>query len=379
MNPYFVIPLSKIKSMSYLFQNKEYHIERYPKTEQNALKAWNAADELMLGYLENEKLLSSKMAIYHDQFGFLSTLLSEYQPILVILYSSQHKAIQQNIQQNGKESKKISFIYPLDELKETIDIALMKIPKSVDLFELYLQQLGSQKNNKTTLIGGFMTKYFSKQMLSVAGRYYEEVEQTRAHKKARLLILKKPKKIEKQELIREIKLDEHTSFKQYYGVFSAKHIDYASQFLMDHIQVLDMDRKIMDLGTGNGVLAWKIRQLSSEANINLLDDDYLAIESAKLNMKEGSNYYHFSDGLLHLSNNSFDLVVSNPPFHFEYENNIEVSLDLFRQVWKILKPGGRFQVVANQHLNYKTHLQKIFRSIEITAENDKFIVYSCTK
>ena len=57
----------------------------------------------------------------------------------------------------------------------------------------------------------------------------------------------------------------------------------------------------------------------------------------------------------------------------------EVSLNLFKQVWKILKPRGRFQLVGNKHLNYKTHLEKIFPHVESIAENDKFVVYSCVK
>ena len=75
----------------------------------------------------------------------------------------------------------------------------------------------------------------------------------------------------------------------------------------------------------------------------------------------------------------FDVVISNPPFHFEHENNIEVSLSLFQQVFNKLKPNGRFQLVANSHLNYRTHLLKIFPEVISTAENEKFVVYECIK
>ena len=44
---------------------------------------------------------------------------------------------------------------------------------------------------------------------------------------------------------------------------------------------------------------------------------------------------------------------------FEFENNIEVSIELFKEVYRCLKMGGRFVLVANKHLNYKTHLQKV--------------------
>ncbi len=374
-----MIPLHKIKYMPYIFQNKEYQITRYPKTKMTSLKAWNASDELILEYLEENKLLSTSIVIYHDRFGFLSTILADKEPISVILFQSQKKSILQNLQENNISTDQVKFIYPLEALQNPIQLSVIKIPKSADLFELYLQQLSTQLNDNSIVIAGFMTKYFSKQVIDIAHKYFADVSQSKAKRKARLLILKKPKNPEQPSLVKIIKLNTTTSFQQYYGVFSAKNIDYASQFLMEHISVLPSDSKILDMGTGNGVLAWKARQLSATAKINLHDDNWLALESAKLNMKEGENFYHFDDDLLQISNNSYDLVISNPPFHFEYETNIEVSLSLFEQVWKILKPRGRFQLVGNRHLNYKTHLQKIFPHVEIIAENDKFIVYSCVK
>ncbi|MGB1284834.1 MAG: methyltransferase, partial [Polaribacter sp.] len=71
--------------------------------------------------------------------------------------------------------------------------------------------------------------------------------------------------------------------------------------------------------------------------------------------------------------------VSNPPFHFEHENNIEVALNLFSEVQNCLKLGGRFVLVANKHLNYKTHLDKLFCKTEVLAENKKFVIYECLK
>ncbi|NOR86115.1 MAG: methyltransferase [Bacteroidales bacterium] len=365
--------------MAYTFQNKEYHISRYPKTEMKSLQAWNASDELMLEYLEDQKILPASMSIYHDRFGFLSTLLAEYQPKSVILFQSQRKAINQNLKQNGINEDLLDFTFPLEKVEEACDITLIKVPKSADLFELYLQHLSTQLHDKSVVIAGFMTKYFSRQVLEIAQKYFDEVSQSQAKKKARLLILKKPKKAVKRNIIKEIKLNDEVSFQQYFGVFSAKNIDYATQFLMEHLTVLPTDLKVLDLGTGNGVLAWKARQLNANTELNLHDDNYLAIESAKLNLPEDGNIFHFSDDLSTITSNSYDLVISNPPFHFEYETNIEVSLKLFKQVWEILKPQGSFQLVSNRHLNYQTHLSKIFKHIDVVAENDKYIVYSCQK
>ncbi|WP_417238930.1 methyltransferase, partial [Bizionia sp.] len=80
-----------------------------------------------------------------------------------------------------------------------------------------------------------------------------------------------------------------------------------------------------------------------------------------------------------IKENSFDLVVSNPPFHFEHENNIEVALKLFTGVENCLKNGERFLLVANSHLNYSTHLTKLFTSVSVLKQNKKFQIIECIK
>ncbi len=76
---------------------------------------------------------------------------------------------------------------------------------------------------------------------------------------------------------------------------------------------------------------------------------------------------------------TFDVIVTNPPFHFEHEINIQVPLTLFRECHRCLKTEGSLQIVANKHLNYLTHLKTNFTSVEAIAEDKKFVVYKCVK
>lgn len=298
----------------------------------------------------------------------------------MINYKSQELAIQKNWSLNRLVHEDLKTIYPLDSLDKSCDIAIIKIPKSTDLFELYINQLMQALHNGSVVICGFMTRNFSNNALQTAQKYFEEVEQTKARKKARLMILKSPKTQITQNLIHEIKTDKAAILKQYYGVFSASRIDFATQFLLNHLTIDSNENKILDLGCGNGILAYVAHQQNPKAEIHLIDDHYLAIESAKLNLGSSNNiHYHFSDNLNLFSDNYFDLVISNPPFHFEYENNIEITLELFMEVYRILKPNGKFKMVANLHLNYQVHLSRYFYSVEIMKQNEKFVTYKCIK
>lgn len=354
------------------FNNSTYQLKRYPKTTDNSLRAWSNAELLALDYLKERSI--EKIHLYNDRFGIWNVLLNDTPLVTVSTYASQKKAIIQNLRLNNL-SIELHFVTPLEHLKQ-VEIALVKIPKSLDLFELFLQQIHKASTQNTEVIGCFMTKYFSATALKIASQYFEVVEQSKAWKKARLLILKQPKIIHNyKELINTISFN-NTVFKQYYGVFSSDKIDIGTQFLLEHLQVDEKEKTILDLASGNGVIAHQIQVQNSNAKVTLVDDFNLAIESSKLNMLNKANFI-CDNNLSQCQENTFDLVVSNPPFHFEHENNIEVSLSLFKEVHNILKPNGRFVLVANRHLNYKTHLSQIFDSVDILSENNRFIIYEC--
>ncbi len=317
--------------------------------------------------------------IYNDRFGFLSCLLSRYNPTTIINHKSNEKALLNNLLANELEVESVAISNSLDAFEKAVDIALIKIPKSLELFRLFLYQLSQKISADATVVCAFMTKHFSPQILSIAAEFFDLVEQSRAWKKSRLLVLTKPKSFVKQSIIHKIKSPLSTSMEQYYGVFSAKHIDYASQFLIEHLEILPQEKRILDLASGNGILAAAIRKQNPTCELHLMDDFYLAVASSKLNLEHKNTVFHYNDSLDIFEANYFDCMVSNPPFHFEYEVSIATALRLFKEAKRCLKEGGRFQLVANQHLNYKTHLTKLFKAVKTVAQNKKFIIYNCLK
>jgi 23S rRNA (guanine1835-N2)-methyltransferase len=82
---------------------------------------------------------------------------------------------------------------------------------------------------------GYMTKYFSPKMIEIAEKYFSTVEQSRAVKKARVATLSGKRILEKAEMIDFLAYNNRT-YRQYWGVFSAKHIDYATQYFLKHIK-----------------------------------------------------------------------------------------------------------------------------------------------
>jgi 23S rRNA (guanine1835-N2)-methyltransferase len=362
--------------MKYNYNVRDFDIKRYPSTTNRSLQPWNAADELILEFIGDLNDEPESTALINDRFGFLATTLFKLQPLSVVNHKSHQKAIERNYVSNSLVLKSRTIKTPLESLPDT-DVGVIKIPKSLEAFEFYLQLLHQSLKENGVIVCGFMTKYFTPQLLEISSKYFEDIEQSKAKKKARLLILKNKKEIEHQSVTIDIEFGDKV-YKQYPGVFSSDHIDYATQFLLEHLTVKESENDILDLASGNGVIADHTLSQKPNSDVHLVDDSFLAVESSKMNVNE-SAHFHWNDSLEDFDDESLDLVVSNPPFHFEYETNIEVTISLFTQVQRCLNESGRFVLVANKHLNYKTHLDKLFKTCSITAENDKFEIYECLK
>lgn len=362
--------------MEFTYKNHQLDIKRYPTGGNHTLRAWSAADEHILKYIEEEGIELNHPVIYNDGFGFLSCFLEDFSPRVVITMESQEKAILEN-RKNNHIDNEIHFFTPLEKMDEKSNVVLIKIPKTLELFKLFLNQISQYTSKETTVICSFMTKHFSNQILEIASEFFEKTEQSRAWKKSRLLILKNKKEFKEKNIINKITYAENKIIQQYYGVFSAHRIDYATQFLMQHIQLQKEDKIVLDLASGNGILAKTLKEIKEDITLHLMDDSQLAIASSKLNIQGENVHFHCNNNLDEFEDEYFDYVISNPPFHFGHEIDISIPLGLFEAVKRCLKPNGHFQLVANQHLNYKTHLVKLFKEVNVVAENKKFVIYNC--
>ncbi len=362
------------------FNNKNWKLERYPKTSNNSLKPYSAADELLLQhglYLGYE---NKNITLIHDSFGALATALEKYKPTSVITYHSQLKSIWLNLKINKLDSKKLQWVNVIKLQETQSELVLMKVPKSANLFELYLSKLHSTLNTNATVLCGFMTKYFTPRWLDIAAQYFDVIEQSKAHKKARIIVLKSPKKqVAQPTLFHTIKSDLGLDLKQFSGVFSADKIDPATRVLLENLPAIAENSTVLDLACGNGVIGKFVKRQNPEINLHLLDDNLLAVNSAKLNISKEEGAFYWSNSLSICKEQKFNLILCNPPFHFEYENNIEVSIKLFKEAFEYLEEGGEFRLVANTHLNYKTHLNNIFKRATQVVKSGKYEVISCIK
>ncbi|WP_187270865.1 class I SAM-dependent methyltransferase [Neolewinella aurantiaca] len=347
------------------------------------------ADELLLNWAAEQcaDLATEPVSVYHDREGVLCTCVGAQNKRFVSNNYLHHQRLLASYERNKTGTAPAN-----ENLLETpargTSINLLQIPKSLELFELYLRNVALRATPETKLACAFQTRHFTPRLLEIAAKYAASVTQSRAYKKARLIMLDDFFAVTPPEISLIESEFEGIKYQQYPGVFSASHIDYATQFLLeewstnDHLAELSAPTQILDAGCGNGIIGDYLLGRYPEAQLTAYDVSRVATASARMNLAD----HGYSDrskvvsagALSEISEpKSFSLIVTNPPFHDEFQTDISVSTDLFLAACDRLDPGGHLVVVANRHLNYGTHLRRYFDEVLVVAENEKFEIYRC--
>ena len=348
------------------------------------------ADELLLNWAAEQfpRLGEEEVTVYHDRQGVLCTCVSAVKKHFVsnnLLH--EERMLAASVRNEMPPPAAIGDL--LGEDTKGTAANLLIVPKANDLFELYLRHVAACATPATKLACAFMTRNFSPKMLTIAAKYARTVSQSRAHKKARLLILEDFFCLTPPEIsLNEVEFG-GAVYQQYPGVFSAGHVDLATRFLLeewgrnDALYFADAPRRILDVGCGNGIIGDRLLRRYPKAELTAYDVSRAAVASARLNF--GRHGFADRATVLRASHmkqvpapERFDLIVTNPPFHDGHKTDISVSIDLFHAASDRLAPGGHLVLVANRHLNYATHLRRYFDEVLTVTENERFVIYrSC--
>jgi 23S rRNA (guanine1835-N2)-methyltransferase len=140
---------------------------------------------------------------------------------------------------------------------------------------------------------------------------------------------------------------------------------------------------VADLGCGNGVLGIAHALANPLAQLTLLDESYMAVQSATQNWQAALGERPFtaraSDGLAEQPADSLDLVLCNPPFHQQQVVGDFLAWRMFVQSKAALVRGGELWIVGNRHLGYHSKLKKLFRGVEQVAATPKFVILKAIK
>jgi 16S rRNA (guanine1207-N2)-methyltransferase len=152
------------------------------------------------------------------------------------------------------------------------------------------------------------------------------------------------------------------------GTFSSGKLDAASRLLLEHLPN-GSGRNVLDIGAGYGALSGFLAL--EGATVCMLEDDGPSVrschETLALNTLEARVVHSDVDAKLEPTE-TFDLIVTNPPFHVGSDLILDVALEFIRCAERRLEVGGEFWLVANHFLSYEREMARIGTVREVVRE-----------
>lgn len=159
-------------------------------------------------------------------------------------------------------------------------------------------------------------------------------------------------------------------------VFAGGKLDEGTRLLLEALEVRRSD-DALDLGCGAGYLGLHIARLATKGSVTMVDASLAAVALAQRAIEQSglSNVRVLSgNGAQPVLEQRFDLVVTNPPFHLGGMQTPAIAGRFIRDAAQVLRPRGRFYLVANRFLKYEPTLQKHFKTVEEVGGNSRYKV-----
>lgn len=377
-------------------------LDRHPPVGNRPLRAWDAADELLLDHLHTTgRVTGGRVLVVNDSSGALTVALGAAAGTLPTFLTDSHVSVlatRANLARNGMDPEGLVVLGGPEGLGEqlgsgagrrAVDVVVIKVPKSLGLLEHQLHQLRQVIDGDTLVVAGAMTRHLHRGALDLFESSVGPTVTSQARKKARLVhpSWDEDARPGPSPWPRSYRLDDGTEVVNHAGVHAAGRLDPGTRFLLEHLpKELPQELRrgtIVDLGCGDGVVGLQLARLHPDASVVLVDESLLAIASARetfaLNGVDAARF-EVADVLGDLEggevvgSGSVDLVVVNPPFHADHAISDEIAWRMLVQSHEALRPGGEVLVIGNRHLGHHTKLRRIFGGYQVVASNPKFVV-----
>lgn len=160
------------------------------------------------------------------------------------------------------------------------------------------------------------------------------------------------------------------------GVFARGGLDDGSLMLAEAMDVAN-SQQILDLGCGGGLIGMLAARLAPQAQITMVDSNLAAVELARANLERNqiSNArVVVSDVTSAVSDQHFDTILTNPPFHQGRLQTTDTAMRFFQESAQLLAPQGSLSIVSNRFLPYQQALAAIFSEVKEVRGDGRFRV-----
>ncbi|MFM5841121.1 methyltransferase [Aeromonas sanarellii] len=361
---------------------------RYPRQNQDPLQAWDAADEYLINELaESQQAPDGPVIIMNDGFGALAAFLHAHAPVCVTDSHVSERATLANLAENGLDPDAIRLQDALAPLPDAPALVVIKVSKYQALLEQQLLALRQVVTPATRILAAGKAKDIHTSTLKLFEKYLGETRTSLAWKKARLIhctpAAERPPLPNPFPTVWPLE-GSGMLIHNHANVFSRTSLDIGARFMLDNLPIHSA-RKVIDLGCGNGVLGLSLLARDSEAEVTFIDESYMAVASARLNVEHNlpdalpRAHFLVNNCLDGVPAGSADRILCNPPFHQLQAITDHIAWQMFTDAHRVLPQGGELWIVGNRHLDYHNKLKRLFGNAQVVASNSKFVILKAIK
>ncbi|WP_309617871.1 methyltransferase [Salinibacterium sp.] len=351
-------------------------LRRWPDFEAPELRAWDAADTLILN--EAGALLpGAEVTVIGDDYGALTLGALDRGAVSVRVHQDRLSA-ERALAANGDGDFRS---LPLEAaLLDGATLVLLRLPRSLDALDEIAALIAAHASPGVVVIAGGRIKHMTVTMNEVLGRHFGRVDVTHARQKSRCLVARQPLAGPFVEPRRKFHADLGLWVVATGGVFAGTSVDIGTRALLGVLDRVGSFQSAVDLGCGTGLLAASLaRQAAAggtEARVLATDESAAAVASTTLTMRANDLDVMVTrdDAGSRVADRSVDLVLLNPPFHTGAAVHSGVSTKLFEAASRMLRPGGELWTVFNSHLDYRPTLERTVGPTSQVERTPKFTV-----
>ena len=260
---------------------------RQPDQTNDPLQAFDAADEYLLNHLHEQGLArDARVLVLNDGFGALSCALAPHCQVTSSGDSFLGSlALQKNLTRNDLPADSVTFVPASAPLAGPFDWVLIRVPKTLALLEEQLIRLHGQLAPGARVVAAGMIKHLPRAAGELLEQYIGPLQASLAVKKARLLFATpEPRPVPVSPYPTRYRLEKPAlELLNHANVFCREGLDIGTRAFLPHLPKALGALRVADLGCGNGVLGIAYALSNPQAQLTLVDESFMAVQSAREN------------------------------------------------------------------------------------------------
>lgn len=162
------------------------------------------------------------------------------------------------------------------------------------------------------------------------------------------------------------------------GVFSHGEFDLGTELLIDSLP--ELHGKVLDFGCGAGVIGTIQALKNPHIELEMCDINAFAIASSRATLAENGLLGRvFASDIYSDTDDDYDFLISNPPFHAGLDTSYTATETLLQQAPQHLSVHGELFIVANSFLKYPPIIHTAFGNYATINKTRKFAIYHAKK